>query len=132
ARACDLHLQAVMRLRSFLLAASIALIACSSEEPRGGGEDGIVENVPGSLVITSPARGAFIDEQSGPVIVRGTGATKALTIDGTPAKVAPDGSFEAVIEPKRGLNLVLAVDGESRLESPFLYGKFLPADRPVE
>jgi hypothetical protein len=119
-----------MRLRPFLLAASIALFACSSEEPKTGESD-VVENVPGALVITSPSRASFIESKGGPVVVRGTGATKALTIDGNAVNVSADGSFEATIDAKPGLNLIEAVDGESKLEVPFLYGEFLPANQPV-
>lgn len=119
-----------MRLRSCLLAASLALVACAGDEPKTGDEN-VVENVPGALVITSPARASFVESKSGPVVVRGTGASKALTIDGNAVRVAADGSFEATIEPRPGLNLIEAVDGESKLEVPFLYGEFLPANQPV-
>jgi hypothetical protein len=122
-----------MRLRLLLVAASLAFLACSSEEPRPA-DPSVVENVPGSLVITTPERASFVDASGhvdGTIAVRGTGATKSLVINGGPAKVSADGSFEATIDAHPGLNLIVASDGESRLELPFVYGEFSPADRPV-
>lgn len=121
-----------MRIRELLATATIGLCAvhCSSEE-RAPEPENVIENHPGSLVITSPARAAFIEAESSQVTVKGTGATGALTINGEQVRVNGDGSFEAKVVPVVGLNVVVAVDGESRLETPFLYGHFAPATRAV-
>ncbi len=98
----------------------------------------VIENQPGTLVITSPARGDQIEAASGskgphaPITVRGTGATGALTINGEAVDVAADGSFEAKVTPTVGLNLIVAVDGDARLETPFLFGHFAPASETVK
>jgi hypothetical protein len=119
-----------MRVHRFILAAALALFGmhCSSEEPA---RDGVTENRPGALVITKPARASFIEGTDGKVEIEGTGATPALTINGARAKVEADGSFHASMRPSAGLNLVVAVDGESRLETPFLYGHFASPETPV-
>lgn len=126
--ACS-SLHEIMRV-AHVLPFLLALVACATDR-EAEREENVIENRPGRLVLTSPARAAFIEEGAGAVEVRGTGATSALTIDGQPAEVAPDGSFHATVRPKAGLNLVVAVDGDARLESPFLYGKFAPATTPV-
>ena len=129
------RIQAFARASLFGLAAVFAL-HCG----HGGGDqpsgDGVQDNKPGDLVITSPARAAFLERPSGvgadaPVTVTGTGATPALTIDGAPATVAADGSFKATVKPTIGLNVIVAVDGDNRLETPFLYGHFRGAQEPV-
>lgn len=125
-----------MRLHSFVVATALALSAvhCSSEEPAPKPADEITEAHPGALVITSPERGAFIEgatDGSASIEVRGTGASSELTINGQRAEVAAEGSFHVTMRPSVGLNLVVAVDGESRLESPFLFGHFVAADKPV-
>lgn len=122
-----------MRVGRFLVAAAFAVLTthCASEEPKTE-EAQVTENVPGDLVITSPTRAAFIEGEVGKTVeVKGTGATPDLTINGQKAEVAPDGSFHAKIKPAGGLNIIVAVDGESRLETPFLYGKFAPMTEPV-
>ena len=106
----------------------------------GGGDTGnggaSTDNHPGNLVITSPARAAFVPATSGSgagsIAVTGTGATPALTIDGAPAQVGPDGSFHATVKATPGLNLIEAVDGDSHLETPFVYGRFRKSTDAVE
>src|SRR4051812_15326276 len=98
-----------MRLRQFALGITLAVfgLRCSSEEPPRA-PDNIVENEPGALVITSPARGAFLVDDGKAVEVRGTGATPGITVNGAAAEVAPDGSFRTTVKPSPGLNLVIA------------------------
>jgi hypothetical protein len=123
-----------MRIHALLLAVTLAAAAtaCSSEDPAPATDPAVVESHPGTLVMTSPARAAFLeDDGSAAIEVSGTGATSALTINGERADVAADGTFHAKVKPQRGLNLVVALDGESRLETPFLFGHFLPAGTPV-
>lgn len=144
-----------MELRKFLLVCALGLAAthcgAEAEDPGALGDDQDVtgaaagddeedgagaaqknqDNVPGSLVITSPERAAFIKQTSAPLEIKGTGATPALTINGEPANVAPDGSFTATLRPEPGLNLILASDGDARLEQAFLYGKFESLTTPV-
>ncbi len=124
---------AVMRLAQLALVVTLAASAlhCSSEEPKPEAPEAIVENRPGQLKMTSPGRAAFLTDDGQPVEVRGTGATSALTINGEPAEVAADGSFRAKVSAAKGLNLVVAVDGESRLETPFLFGRYLKAETPI-
>jgi hypothetical protein len=89
------------------------------------GDDGSTIHAPGTLVITSPSRAAFISSVSYPSVkVTGTGASPALTIDGRAAQVQADGSFSATVTPSVGLNLIHAIDGSSSLDVPFLYGTF--------
>lgn len=116
------------------LAGLTALVAihCSSGDDAPAPSDTTTDNHPGSLVITSPARAAFIEQTNAPIDVTGTGATPALTIDGAPAQVAPDGSFHATVKPVVGLNLIEAVDQDSHLETPFLYGHFRKATDAVD
>jgi hypothetical protein len=90
------------------------------------------ENVPGNLKITSPARAAFVEQSDAPIQITGTGATSSLTINGAAATVAADGTFNATLQAKPGLNMIVAVDGSSRLETPFLYGHFVSPTTPVE
>lgn len=125
-----------MRFHTFVVGAMLAVFGlnCSSEEPAPKPEEGVTEARPGALVITSPARAAFIEgatDGTASVEVKGTGATSELTINGQRAEVTADGSFHATIKPSAGLNLVVAVDGESRLDSPFVFGHFVSADTPV-
>jgi hypothetical protein len=121
-----------MRLRQLALAAVLAGLSmhCSSED-KAPDDGGVVEGRAGTLVITTPERAAFIADDTDEIEVHGKGATKALTINGTPAEVDADGSFHATVKPQVGLNLVVAVDGESRLETPYLYGHFKSAKQPV-
>jgi hypothetical protein len=127
-----------MRLLSRLGLAGIALLAvhCSASEQKPIDEPEIIENRPGTLVISAPSRAAFIESEGSSgtkrITIKGTGATHALTINGEHVDVAPDGSFESNVAPSVGLNLVVAVDGEARLETPFLYGHFAPANEPVK
>jgi hypothetical protein len=122
-----------MRVPQLVLAAMLAgsALHCSSEEPAPHDENLVVSH-PSALVITSPARAAFIEDDGSPVEIRGTGATSALTINGERAEVAADGSFRAKVSPAKGLNLVVALDGDSRLETPFLFGHFVSAETPVK
>jgi hypothetical protein len=128
------------------LASTIALgffgLHCASEDPGAASESDIVENHPGSLVLTEPARAAFIEGSGEPspgdegsdgadVEVKGTGATAALTINGQKAEVGKDGSFRARIKGTPGLNLIRAADGNAKLESPFLFGHFVKPSEPV-
>lgn len=116
-------------LRSAVLVFGLALGACASSESEPPNEN-VVDHVAGPLVVTSPARASFLHTTEA-VVVRGTGATKALRVNGMPAKVADDGTFEATFEPIRGLNLVVAVDGESSVEVPFIWGEYASPDKPV-
>lgn len=112
----------------------LAVTHCSSDPPEENGNESIVENHPHQLVITSPSRAAFIEQskqQSDLIEVRGTGATTALTVNGAPADVGADGAFHATIHATQGLNLIVAVDGDARLETPFMYGRFVSAETPV-
>lgn len=126
-----------MRFHSFVVASAFAvcgLHCSSSEEPAPRPEEGVTEARPGTLVITSPERASMIEgatDGTSSIEVRGTGASSELTINGQPAEVAKDGSFHATISPTVGLNLIVAVDGESRLETPFLFGHFVAAGTPV-
>jgi hypothetical protein len=117
----------------YVVAATLSLLAlhCSSEEPVRSQDGDVVENHPGTLAITSPARASFVEGDGAPIEVKGTGATRGLTIDGAPAEVSPDGSFRATIKPTPGLNVIVAVDGEARLEAPFVYGRYARAGTPV-
>lgn len=123
-----------MRLPQLALAVvlSASALHCASEEPAPKQDENVVESHPGALVITSPARAAFLEDDGAPVEIRGTGATSALTINGQAAEVAADGTFHAKMSPAKGLNLVVAVDGESRLETPFLFGHFVSPETPVK
>src|SRR5690348_8380653 len=104
-----------MRILRVLLAVGMMTAAqlpgCAGDPPTDAPEDSIVEGHPRTLVIGSPARAAFIEASNQPVVVRGKGATAALTVNGEPADVAPDGSFRAQITPKVGLNVVVLADG---------------------
>ena len=123
-----------MRIQALLLCLTLAAsaTACSSEEPALAHDETVVESHPGTLVVTTPARAAFLEDDGSAVVeVSGTGATSALTVNGERADVAADGTFHAKVKPAKGLNLVVALDGESRLETPFLFGHFLPANTPV-
>lgn len=106
--------------------------ACSEEGAPPPLEEGVEEFKPGTLVVTSPARASMIEGDGAPVEVKGTGATKELRVNGAPAEVADDGSFRAMVKPVVGLNLVVLADGEAKVETPFLYGHFLPADKAVD
>jgi hypothetical protein len=121
----------MMRTR-FALTTTLAVFAMHCSEapaPAPPGEE--ADNHPGTLVITSPERAAFIEDDGSPIEIKGSGASSSLTINGTPAEVAPDGTFHATVEPAAGLNIVVAVDGEARLETPFLFGHFEAATKPV-
>jgi len=123
-----------MRLRSFLAAVTLSAFAvhCDSEEPAPAPDDKVEESHAGTLVITEPARASFITDDKTTIDVRGTGATSELTINGVKPTVLPDGSFFTKVKPGApGINLVVAVDGESRVETAYLYGHFAPADQPV-
>lgn len=94
----------------------------------------VVENHPGELVLTSPTRAAFIEgdlQTPTPVTVKGSGASSALTINGEHVDVGVDGSFETKVVPVGGLNLIVATDGQARLETPFVYGHFVPVSTAV-
>lgn len=111
---------------------AVAALRCAPVEPLPQQDETIVENVPGALVVTSPARASFVESDKVKVVeVRGTGATAALVVNGAKAEVAEDGSFRALVKPSVGLNVVVAQDGASRLETPFLYGHFASAERMV-
>lgn len=122
-----------MRVSQLALAVTLSLSAlhCASEETAKVEEEKIVESHPGTLVITSPERAAFIEDKGAPIEIRGSGATSALTINGERAEVAADGTFRAKVNGQKGLNLVVAVDGESRTETPFLFGHFVSAETAV-
>ena len=125
----------MVRLTRFLFAAAIAFSAlncASGEDPSGvEGAATVRDNIPGTLVITSPERAAFIAKTDGALEIVGTGASTALTVNGKSVKVDADGSFKARMIPEPGLNVIVAVDGDSRLETPFVYGNFAPFDEQV-
>jgi hypothetical protein len=113
----------------------VATAACGDSEERGGAPDAdpiFTENHPGELVVTSPARAAFLPAADGAqVLVTGTGASPELEINGQPVTPADDGSFASMITATDGLNLIRLVDGDQALDTPFLYGRFEPADAAV-
>lgn len=120
--------------RSLGAALALGLLHCGQDD--AGREiardtDRIVENRPGTLVVTSPARAVFIEGQGEAVEVRGTGATASVTVNGAAARVSDDGSFVAKVKPVVGLNVIEVVDGDARLETPFLYGQFEPANEAI-
>src|SRR5262245_23318956 len=118
-----------------VLSVLVLATGCSgddSESGAPGGDSGggakITENHPGDLVITSPARAAFIDKKTGlNITVSGKGATKNLTINGNRVAPAADGSFTTTIPATEGLDLIRAVDGEHSVDVPVLYGSFKAA-----
>jgi hypothetical protein len=119
------------RVAPILLAASLCLLGMhcangSSDVPPSPDDSNnpAADNVPGNLVITSPKRAAFLPNDKPTVEVTGTGASSALTINGQPVQVASDGSFTTTITPMVGLNVIMAVDGDSKLATPFLYGAY--------
>jgi hypothetical protein len=125
-----------MRIPSLVVIAATlvasAVAACSSSEEPQAVDDRVAEGHPGTLVITAPARAAFVEGDGSALLdVRGTGATSALTINGEPVRPDADGRFHTTIKPQRGLNLLVATDGDARLESPFLYGHFEQATTAV-
>lgn len=115
-------------LRAFVVALGLLAPACGGNDQ--GEPEPAVEAVPSQLVVTSPARAAFLHSNE-QVIVRGTGATKALRINGAVATVRDDGTFEAAVVPLRGLNLVVAKDGEQTVEVPFMWGDYARPDKAV-
>src|SRR5262245_3495785 len=96
-----------MRIARFLLVTgllvSTALQGCSTTEWEEVPEDKVVENRPGSLVITSPSRGALIEAKDAPIEIRGKGASARLKINGERPEVEADGTFHTTIKPKTGL-----------------------------
>ena len=117
-------------LVSVLAVATLA--ACSASTGSTTPTEAIVENHPGALVLQSPARAAFLSQGAGgPIEVVGTGGSVATTVNGNAVKLASDGTFHATVKPTVGLNLITIVDGEARLESPFLYGNFVSPSQPV-
>lgn len=126
-----------MRLPLVLLTASLVAVGCAEETPSTNAPPGldVVESHPGTLAISEPHRAAFIESTTADgdsVVIKGTGATKALTVGGQPADVASDGSFTAKVHAVPGLNIVAAVDGASRLETSFLFGHFVTPVTPIE
>ncbi len=137
-----------MKRWTWLLAMLVAPVATSCGGGGEGGGGGPVEGasgtggaapeVPGapepkptksvsSLVITSPARGAFLSANAeGSVLVEGRGASAGLTINGAAVEVAADGTFRRPVAATPGLNVVRAVDGDDEVGTPFLYGTFAP------
>lgn len=124
-------------MRCLLLSTAIAvLVACGGSDADSGSDpsspSNVVENHPGSLVLKSPARAAFIESQGGAgVEVLGTGGSASTTVNGQPVKLDADGTFHATIKADVGLNLVTVADGSARLESPFVYGHFVDPKTPV-
>jgi hypothetical protein len=119
----------------FVTLSLLAVHCASGEDKKKESGPNVVENKPGELVITEPARAAFIENAAdapiAAVTVRGKGASKDLKINGSEVDVASDGTFTASITPSIGLNLIVATDGESRLETPFLFGHFASAKDAV-
>jgi hypothetical protein len=125
-----------MKLSLSIAAALVTLgaVHCSSDDPKKP-NDGTTDNHPGSLVITTPERAAFIEGDDGAnVEVKGTGASAGteLTINGEHADVAADGSFHATVTARKGLNVIAAVNGDSKLDSPFLFGHFAKQGTPIK
>ncbi len=90
-----------------------------------------------TLEIDAPARGTFVDD--GSVIVRGRVRDEGpvrVAINGTPATVAGDGSFMAVVQVPRGLAILEthALDADNhdvRDVRAVLAGPFAPSDGSV-
>lgn len=121
--------------RGLLVLVPVLLAACAeSSSPPAAPDAEVTENHPHALAISEPRRAAFIDATPGgdTVTIKGTGASKHLTVAGQPAEVASDGSFVAKIHATPGLNIIAAVDGDSRLETAFLYGHFVDPMTPVK
>lgn len=121
-----------MRIR--LLASmmvAVTMLHCSDQTRTSQPEQGLVEHHAGEIVITTPPRGSFITDETDIVQVTGTGGKIGLTVNGKDAEVAHDGTWEAKIRATHGMNVIVATDGESRVERAFLWGKFAPADQPV-
>jgi hypothetical protein len=121
-----------------LLAGALFLSACSSDDERSKRRDEpapgpeVTENDPGTLAITSPARGAFLTPTAdGLITVEGTGATAALQVGGQPVSPAADGSFVATVPATYGLTLIRVVDGTSAIDVPVLYGNYAPSSATV-
>src|SRR5579859_1197345 len=124
-----------MKLSLLIFLPALALL-CACGSSSGGAspriDGGPSENDPGTLVITAPARGAYVPTSGSALItVTGSGASPALTLDGQPVQVNSDGTFQATIACSVGFNLVQAVDGANRLDVPFLYGDFRPPSQEV-
>lgn len=112
---------------------TVGAVHCSSDEPKKS--DGVTDNHPGSLVITAPERAAFIEGDDGTEVeVKGTGASQSaeLTINGERVDVAADGSFHGRIVARRGLNVINAVNGDAKLDAPFLFGHFAKQGTPIK
>lgn len=125
-----------VKVRTLLIASALAvgLVHCSSSNGDGGEEtEKIVESRAGSLVITTPERGAFIEgDGATEVQVIGKGAAKGLEINGAPVDVDDEGNFRTTLKPAPGMNLVVATSGASRLERPFLFGHFVSPETMVD
>jgi hypothetical protein len=125
-----------MRVRLLLILAGAAgvAVACSEAKPHSSSPAAeISESRPGALIISAPIRAAFIEAPAHDdlVEIKGSGASHALTVNGQPADVAADGTFTAKIHAIPGLNVVTALDGDSRLETPFLFGHFVKPATPI-
>jgi hypothetical protein len=91
------------------------------------------------LAITAPADGATITTV--PVAVTGTvtgGFGVALSVDGRPTPIAPDGSFSASVNLARGPNTITAIaqgpfGGEATVQLDVTYDPFagLPTGQPA-
>lgn len=89
-----------------------------------------------SLVLESPARGAFLRRgQQDRLEVRGQvldlGGVATVSVNGQPVDVDPEGRFSTALSPKPGLNAVevIATDRADRSSSVIhgaLYGDFVP------
>lgn len=126
------------------LAFALAAVHCGGGDDGGSTGDGangapsadvapaVKDNSPGTLVITSPARAAFIAAKGAtPVDVTGTGGHAGLTVNGAPADVAADGSFHATVTPTVGLNVVVVADPQGSVATSFLYGDFHPVTEAI-
>jgi len=118
----------------------VAIAACSHprQEPREPQPaDGPTGDVEPTLEITAPARGTFVDDGALQVSgrVRDDGPVK-VTINGTPAAVAADGTFAAALQLPRGLAVleVHAIDAtghDVRDVRGVLAGPFAASDGKV-
>lgn len=90
------------------------------------------EHFPEGIVVTAPARGAFISAEMGNVVtVTGSGARADLTINGQPVTPDDSGAFAADVPLGLGLNLITVADGEGSVETPVVFGHFAPTTQAV-
>ena len=125
--------------RMLALGLGLALFSgCGSDEAREprdeptGDETVYEEHFPEGIVVTAPARGAFIPAEAGNIVtVMGNGARADLTINGQPVTPDDGGGFVADVPLGVGLNLITVADGEGSVETPVVFGHFAPTTQAV-